>query len=114
MATMPRQIEIYGCNMYQNAGELVERAAHLVLISRLSSNMAWQNKPSPEDMIVSVLLAMAAHYAGWNNVGWAYMSEATHSFRALELYKQDAYSPFDAVDTQLCKRAFWLLYIMQV
>lgn len=114
MATMPRQIEVYGCNMYRNSGELVERAAHLVLICRLSSNMAWQNTPSPEDVIVSIVLSTAAHYAEWNNVGWAYMSEATHSLRALELYKQDAYSTFDPVDTELCKRAFWLLYIMQV
>lgn len=115
LASIPRQIETYNCAIYYpNPGEAVERAAHIILTCRLSTHMSWQSKPAKEDMIVSILLAMAAHYAGQPNEGWAYMSEATHAFRALELYKQTSYSKLDAVGEQLCKRAFWILYIMQV
>lgn len=114
IASIPRQIETYACDAYQNAGELVERAAHVILTCRLSSDMSWQNKPSINDMIVSLLLSMAAHYAEWPNVGWAYASEATHLFRGLELYKKETYTKLGGVDTELCKRSFWLLYIMQV
>jgi hypothetical protein len=100
--------------MYQNAGQLVERAAHIILTCRLSSDMSWQQKPSVNDMIVSVLLSMAAHYAEWPNIGWAYASEAMHSFRGLQLYGRDTYAKLDPVDAELSKRAFWLLFIVQV
>ncbi|KAH8674151.1 hypothetical protein BX600DRAFT_433742 [Xylariales sp. PMI_506] len=114
MASIPRQIETYGCNTYQHAGELVQRAVHIVLLSRLSANPFWQNQPCVNEIVVSVLLSYAAHYAAWPNVGWAYASEATHAFRGMKLYTRDAYSILDSIDAELCKRTFWLLYFGQV
>ncbi|KAF2999645.1 hypothetical protein E8E14_006759 [Neopestalotiopsis sp. 37M] len=114
MASIPRQVETYACDLYQDAGQLVERAAHIVLTCRLSSDMSWQQKPSTSDMLVSVMLSMAAHYAEWAHIGWAYASEATHAFRGLELYRREAHINLTVIESELCKRAFWIMYIMQI
>lgn len=114
MASIPRQVETYACDLYQDAGQLVERAAHIVLTCRLSSDMSWQQKPSTSDMLVSVMLSMAAHYAEWAHIGWAYASEATHAFRGLELYRREAHINLTVIESELCKRAFWIMYIMQM
>ncbi|KAH8879312.1 hypothetical protein GQ53DRAFT_44663 [Thozetella sp. PMI_491] len=113
-ASIPRQAASYTCNIYRDMGALVDRASHMILISRMSSESAWQNSPTVGSMIVSVILSMAAHYTSRPNAGWAYASEAIHFFRTLELYKKSAYDGMTPVDIEMCKRAFWVLYIIQV
>lgn len=119
VASIPRSVTAsdgprHGAGWYTNAAEMVDRASHLVLISRISTDPSWQSKASVDSMVVSVVLAMASHYAGKANAGWAYASEAIHFFRELELYKASAYENMPAFDAEICKRSFWLLFIIQV
>jgi hypothetical protein len=115
VASIPRNVAgFYGSSWYTDAGQMVERASHMVLLSRLATSPTWQNEATVDSMIVSVILAMASHYAGKPNAGWAYASEAVQFFRELELYKQDAYNAFNPIERELCKRSFWLLLIIQM
>lgn len=113
-ASIPRRFESYNALQYKDVGQLFDRASHLVLVSRIQAEPEFQNRPTMGTMIVSVLLAMAAHYAGRPNAGWAFASEAVQFFRALQLYKRDAYAGLGVVEAEMCKRAFWVLYIIQV
>lgn len=114
VASIPRKFAEYGLNRYTSVGVMVDRACHLVLLSRISTEPEWQNRPTMSTMIVSILLTMASHYAGRANQGWSYASEAIQFFRALELFREEAYAGLTLLDGQLCKRAFWVLYIIQI
>lgn len=114
VASIPRKIASYGVTGYKDARELVNRASHLVLMSRITTTPEWQDKATVDSMVVSVILAMASHYAGKPNAGWAYASEAVHFFRELKLYREEAYKDFNAIEAELCKRSFWLLFIIQM
>ncbi|KAF2678443.1 hypothetical protein K458DRAFT_138954 [Lentithecium fluviatile CBS 122367] len=114
VASIPRKFNEYAIDQYPHVGAMVDRACHLVLRSRISSEPGWQNRPAMSTMIVSILLAMSSHYAGRPNQGWAYASEAIQFFRALELYRMEAYTALTAREGELCKRAFWVLYIIQI
>ena len=114
VASIPRKFDEYGLGRYPNVGVMVDRACHLVLLSRISSEPEWQNRPAMSTMIVSILLTMASHYAGRANQGWGYASEAIQFFRALELYRKEAYRELTLLDGEMCKRAFWVLYIIQI
>ncbi|KAM0325775.1 hypothetical protein ACHAQA_007077 [Verticillium albo-atrum] len=67
-----------------------------------------------DTMLVSVAMTIATLYAGRPNTGWSYASEAMLFYRALELYKKEAYVHLNPVEAEMCKRAFWLLFIMQI
>lgn len=114
VASIPRKFEEYGDSRYSDVAEMVDRACHLVLLSRVQSAPDWQNRPSMGNMIVSILLSMASHYAGRHNQGWGYASEAIQFFQALELFRKKGYEMLSVLDGQLCKRAFWVLYIIQM
>ncbi|KAF2000123.1 hypothetical protein P154DRAFT_492723 [Amniculicola lignicola CBS 123094] len=114
VASLPRKFDSYSAKLYPDVGAMVDRACHLVLLSRLTKIPDWQNRPSMDSMLVSILLTMASHYAGRSNQGWAYASEAIQFFRALELYRKEAYGELTALERELCKRAFWMLYIIQI
>jgi len=114
VASIPRKFDEYGLGKYSDVGAMVDRACHVVLLSRISSEPEWQNRPAMSTMIVSILLTMSSHYAGRANQGWGYASEAIQFFRALELYREEAYAELTLLDGELCKRAFWLLYIIQI
>lgn len=114
VASIPRKILSYGVTGYKDARELVNRASHLVLMSRITTTPEWQDRATVDSMVVSVVLAMASHYAGKPNAGWAYASEAVHFFRELKLYREEAYQGFNAIEGELCKRSFWLLFIIQI
>lgn len=114
-ASIPRNVSgCYGSGWYHDAGDMVDRASHVVLLSRVATTPGWQNGARIDAMVVSILLAMASHYAGRSNAGWAYASEAIHFFRELELYKEEAYHGLDPFDRELCKRSFWLLFVIQM
>lgn len=114
MASIPRQIETYGCRMFKDVGDVADRAAHLILASRMGSEPSWANNPTRETMIVSVIMSLASHYAGRVNAGWFFASEAVQYFRSLELFTQAAYAGLGPIDAEMSKRAFWILYIMQM
>ncbi|CAK7219947.1 hypothetical protein SBRCBS47491_004025 [Sporothrix bragantina] len=114
VASIPRNGGSYGAPWYRNVGDLVDRAAHLIMLSSMGTSPAWQNDATVDNIIVCVLLAMAFHYTGRVNAGWAYASDAMLSFRAMELYKKSSYDSLSTIETEMCKRAFWLLFIIQV
>lgn len=114
VASIPRNLARYGLTWYADAAELVDKASHLVLLSRIATTPEWQNNATVESMIVSIVLSLASHYAAKPNAGWAYASEAVLFFRELELFKRGAYNGLSPVDTELCKRAFWILFIIQM
>lgn len=114
VASIPRKFEQYGGSRYSDVAAMVDRACHLVLLSRVQSAPDWQNQPAMGNMLVSIMLSMASHYAGRHNQGWGYASEAIQFFQALELYRKEGYEKLTILEGQLCKRAFWLLYIIQM
>ena len=114
VASIPRKFDTYGGSRYADVGEMVDRACHVILISRITLEPEWQNRPSMSTMLVSILLTMASHYAGRPNQGWGYASEAIQFFRALELFRKEGYENLSTLEKELCKRAFWILYIIQM
>ena len=114
VASIPRNMHSYGDVPYKDVREMVDRASHLVLLSRITTTPEWQDQATVDSMVVSVLLAMASHYAGKPNAGWAYASEAVHFFRELKLYREESYTGLTAIESELCKRSFWLLFIIRM
>lgn len=113
IASFPRKISAYGCGLYADAGDMVDRACHVVLSSRLTTGTTWQNIPSVETMVSSVVLALASHYTRRANQGWTYAGEAILFFRGMELYRREGYDGLGVIETEICKRCFWLLFIIQ-
>lgn len=116
VASIPRNGGTYGAPWYRsnNVAEMVDRAAHLVMLSHMSSSPGWQNAATVDGILVNVLLALAFHYSGRQNAGWTYSSNAMLAFRRLELYKKESYAEMSTVDAEMSKRAFWLMFIMQI
>lgn len=114
VASIPRKFSQYSQGAYMDLTEMVGRACHLVLLSRLATNVTWQNTPTHASMVVSALLAMALLYAGSASAGWIHASESIYSFRSLRLYKKESYVGLDSAAAEICKRAFWTLYIIQM
>ncbi|CAI6340139.1 unnamed protein product [Periconia digitata] len=113
VASIPRRFREYGSE-YAHIGAFVDRSCHMVLLSRIASETQWQDKPTMGTIVVSILLTMASHYAARPNQGWGYASEAIQFFRALELYRKEGYHSLSLLDGEICKRAFWLLFIIQI
>lgn len=114
VASVPRKFEIYSGGRYADVGAMVDQACRMVIISRITSEPDWQNRPAMNTMLVSILLTMASHYAGRPNQGWGYASEAIQFFRALELFRKEGYEDLGRLEREMCKRAFWVLYIIQM
>ncbi|EEY15252.1 predicted protein [Verticillium alfalfae VaMs.102] len=114
VASIPRRITVYGSSLYADVGQMVDRASQLILLSRLGSEPMWQDQPTMDTMLVSLALTIAALYAGRTASGWSYAGEAILYFRALELYKKASYLRFTPIEAEMCKRAFWLLFIFQM
>lgn len=114
VASLPKNFNEYSRGRYAAIGAMVDRACHLVLLSRISTESLWQEHPDTSTAIVSVLLAIASMYAGRANQGWAYAIEAIHLFRTLGLYRPEGYEHLPPLEREFCKRTFWLLYFMQI
>lgn len=121
VASIPRKLPVYSRNAFKSVTEMVDRACQLLIISRLATNPAWQDTPSMDSMIITVVMALAAMYsggykAGWRRAtaGWAYASEATNCFCSLRLYRAEGYEKLNVVETEMAKRAFWVLFFVQV
>ncbi|KXJ94170.1 hypothetical protein Micbo1qcDRAFT_231719 [Microdochium bolleyi] len=114
VASVPRKFGQYSQGAYADIAEMVDKACQLVLLSRLSSVASWQNKAIHDYMVVPALLAIATLYAGLNSAAWTYASEAIQFLRTLRLYRKESYAALDPVTAEICKRAFWTLYIIQI
>ncbi|KAH6673964.1 hypothetical protein F5X68DRAFT_214552 [Plectosphaerella plurivora] len=114
IASIPRRISVYGSPWYRDVVDMVDRAVHLMHLSRLTSEPAWSNRPTVETMVCSVIMALAAHYAGRVPVGWTFAAEAVSYFRVNDMYKKPSYAGLTPVETELCKRGFWVLFFMQM
>ncbi|VUC27029.1 unnamed protein product [Clonostachys rosea] len=109
IASIPRTLDSYGITSYSDTGEMVDRASNLVLVSRLTLGANWMDRPSVDSIIISLLLAMASHYAGRSIAGWAYTSEASHCFREMELYKEEAYEKLNKIEAELHDRMSYIV-----
>ncbi|KAH6955800.1 hypothetical protein BKA56DRAFT_503054 [Ilyonectria sp. MPI-CAGE-AT-0026] len=114
VASIPRKLTVYKAPGYTSVEGFVDRAVHLVSLSRIFSDPQWQNYPTIDTIIISVILSVSTHYAGRATTGWALSSEALQFFRVLELYKKHVYSDMSRLDAEICKRCFWMLFIVQV
>lgn len=114
VASLPKKFLEYSRGRFVDIGAMVDRACHLVLLSRISTESLWQDQPATSTVIVSFLLALASLYAGRASQGWGYAIEAIHFFRTLGLYRPEGYEHLQPLEREFCKRLFWLLYIMQV
>jgi hypothetical protein len=112
-ASIPRRFKHYNATWYTDPGDLVDRASHLVLVSRLTNTPRWQMNANVESIVESIALSIACFYSNKLTAGWAYTSEATHFFRDLGLGRKENYSGFSLIDQELCKRAFWIIFITQ-
>ncbi|KAK0112942.1 hypothetical protein ONS95_014660 [Cadophora gregata] len=114
IASLPRKANIYRFGHYTSTKGMVNRACVLVTASRLATSPDWAETPSVNDLICSLFLGMASHYAQCPRQGWILINESNHCCRSLNLCHQDGYRDLDAVQAEICKRAFWMLYIVQI
>jgi len=114
ISSMHRKIEIYGFGFYASPREMVNRAYQLVMASRLVTVPQWANEPSIDTLLCSLLLGMASHYTESPSQGWVLLNESMHCSRSLGLFQKEAYESRNVINTEICKRAFWMLYIIQM
>lgn len=114
VASLPRKVSLYGHGSYHKAADMVNRACHMVMASRLATSPDWAEHPSSDDMICSLLLGTASHYTQCPKRGWVLLNESIHCCRALDLYIPKGYEALNIVDQEVNKRAFWMLFIVQM
>lgn len=114
VASLPRNFASYAGTLYRDTGDLFDRASNLIWLSRAGSAPSWQNEPSVEQMVESVILGVAGFYCDRAGAGWRYAGEAVQCFREMGLYARGAYRGLDAVRGELCKRVFWFLLMVHV
>ncbi|KAH8669750.1 hypothetical protein BGZ60DRAFT_40262 [Tricladium varicosporioides] len=112
VSSLQRRMPSYGFGYYNHAGGMVQRVDQLITASRLATNEL--DPSSSNTMICSFLLGMASHYVGKPMRGWVLINESIQVSRSLNLAAKEGYDGRDLVDTEMCKRAFWMLYIIQI
>lgn len=114
IASLPRKANIYRFGYYASTKDMVNRACQLVAASRIATSPDWAESPSFNDLICSLSLGMASHYAQCPSRRWALINESIHCCRSLGLYHKDGYRDLNAVEIEIGKRAFWMLYFVQM
>lgn len=114
VASVPNKESEYCAGRYPSARSLVDRACDLVLLSRVATEPAWQDNPTPGMLVESTLLSMACHYTGRQRRGWSFGNEACVALRDLRLHTAEGLLKLSAIDAELCKRAFWVLHMTQM
>ncbi|KAG0651211.1 hypothetical protein D0Z07_1526 [Hyphodiscus hymeniophilus] len=114
IASSLKKITVYGFGYYLNAKDMVNRACQLVTASRIATSPDWADEPSSNDLICSLLLGTASHYTESPRRGWIYINESIHCCRNLNLYSPAGYDGMDILGKEINKRAFWMLYIVQM
>ncbi|KAI6763177.1 hypothetical protein HG531_013074 [Fusarium graminearum] len=82
--------------------------------SKTSQNLHDGIQPNPDDMICSYILSAALHGSGSTHYGWAHAAEAVLCMRKLRLVKRESHIDLGFVKSEMCKRAFWTIFIMMV
>lgn len=114
IASLPRKASIYRFDYYTTVKDMVGRACQLVTASRLATSPDWADDPSSNDLICSLFLGMASHYTQCPRRGWTLINESIHCCRSLGLHRHDGYTELNSVETEINKRAFWMIYIVQM
>ena len=113
-ASIPRRISAYGFGQYEDSGRFVTRAYLLVMASRYTNSPDWADRPSIDTLLCSYLLACASHYTEKPSRAWMLMNESLQTCRNLNIWNRDGYRELSIINAEICKRMFWLLYIVQV
>jgi hypothetical protein len=114
IASMHRKIAIYGFGYYSDPKDMVSRAYQLVMASRLATVPQWADEPSMDTLLCSLLLGLSSHYTESPSRGWVLVNESLYSCRKLNLFQELGYQSRTSIETEICKRAFWMLYIIQM
>ncbi|KAH6672147.1 hypothetical protein B0J14DRAFT_67975 [Halenospora varia] len=112
VSSLQRRMPSYGFGYYNHADEIVQRVDRLITASRLATDEL--DTASSNIMICSFLLGMASHYVERPMRGWVLINESIQVSRSLNLATKEGYDGRDLVDAEMCKRAFWMLYIIQI
>lgn len=102
----------YGFQPEETVTSILEKAHRLVVLSKVSQNPAVGMFPDVHDMICSYILSMAFHCSGSSYQGWVHASEAVLCMRKLSLFRQVSHNDLDEIDSEICKRLFWLMFII--
>jgi hypothetical protein len=108
----PRNFQSYGFHPQETAASMVERAHRLVLLSRTSQSLPTGIQPDIKDMVCSCIMSVALLSSGRTYHGWAYASEAVLCMRKLGLFRRESHRTLDQIDSEICKRAFWTIFII--
>ncbi|EPE37018.1 hypothetical protein GLAREA_09181 [Glarea lozoyensis ATCC 20868] len=104
---MPR----YGFGHYLDAREMVKRTDQLIVASQLCFP---EEEVSEISMICTLLMGMSCHYTEQATRGWILINESIQCCRFLGLGERRGYTGKPPVTAEICKRAFWMLYIIQI
>ena len=108
----PRNFETYGFNPGETVRSMVEKAHYLVTLSKTSQNLHGDIQPNPDDMICSYILSVALHGSGSTHLGWVHASETVLCMRRLRLCERDSHDDLGFIKSEMCKRAFWMMFII--
>lgn len=111
VASLPKRFSAYRCYPDTTPSGMVEKASHLVTLSKMSEDRHKTQQAQIGDMICSYLLSVAFHYSGNTYAGWAHASDAILCMRTLALFRRESHDCLDRVQSELCKRAFWMMVI---
>lgn len=114
IASMPKKIGLHGFGHYISAKDMVSRACQLVVASRIATSPEWADEPTSNELICSLLLGTASHYTDSPRRGWMFINESIHCCRELNLCSPGGYDGMSNIDREINKRAFWMLYIVQM
>ncbi|RKK30262.1 hypothetical protein BFJ66_g10307 [Fusarium oxysporum f. sp. cepae] len=108
----PRNFQSYGFHPDETISSMVERAHYLVALSKTSQRLHTGIQPDAQDMVCSYILSVALHGSGRTHYGWVHASEAVLCMRKLSLFRRESHCDFDNISSEICKRAFWLIFIV--
>ncbi|CVK85514.1 uncharacterized protein FPRN_06609 [Fusarium proliferatum] len=112
VSSSPHDFRHYGFQPEETAISILEKAHRLVVLSKMSQNPAIGIFPGVQDMLCSYILSVAFHCSGRIYHGWVHASAAVLCMRKLSFLRQALNNDLDPIDLEICKRAFWLIFIM--
>lgn len=114
VASAPNREKEVCTGQYTTYQTFVNRACDLVTMSRTATQPTWEDHPSFETAIDSVLLSLASHYAGHTRRGWSLTNEAALMIQDLQLHRSQGLSKLSPSDAERCKRMFWIIHMTQM
>lgn len=111
VSSLQRRMPRYGFGHYLGAKEMVKRADQLLIASHLCYP---EEDVSQSTMVCTFLLGMACHYTEQPTRGWNLINESIQCCRFLGLGERRGYIGKSLIEAEICKRTFWMLYIVQM